>query len=83
MASMRAVDTGAVFKEPLHCVGCDAAFYFTIRKIAEAQKLACPQCGSDINLADSAYQSLVMRAKETIELIDQSSRMVSELQHAV
>jgi hypothetical protein len=82
MASMRAVDTGAVFKEPLLCFGCDEAFYFTIRKIAEAEKLACPQCGSDINLADSVYQSLVMRAKETIELIDQSSRMVSELQHA-
>jgi len=39
------VDTGAVFKHPVHCFGCDQAFYFTLRKIAEAKKLACPLCG--------------------------------------
>jgi hypothetical protein len=67
------VDTGAVFKHPVHCFGCDQAFYFTLRKIAEAKKLACPLCGSDINLTDEAYGFVVTSAKETIALIDQSS----------
>ena len=68
------VDTGAVFKHPVHCFGCDQAFYFTLRKIAEATKLACPLCGSDINLTDEAYGFVVTSVKETIALIDQSSR---------
>src|SRR5215472_18508493 len=68
------IDTGAVFKHPVHCFGCDQAFYFTLRKIAEAKKLACPLCGSDINLADEAYGFVVTSVKETIALIDQSSR---------
>jgi hypothetical protein len=68
------VDTGAVFKRPVHCFSCDQAFYFTLRKIAEAEKLACPLCGSDINLTDEAYGFVVTSVKETIALIDQSSR---------
>jgi hypothetical protein len=67
------VDTGAVFKHPVHCFDCDQAFYFTLRKIAEAQKLACPLCGSDINLTDEAYGFIVTSVKQTIALIDQSS----------
>jgi hypothetical protein len=67
-----AVDTGAVFKHPVHCFGCGQAFYFTLRKIAEAKKLACPLCGSDINLTDEAYGFVVTSVKETIALIDQS-----------
>jgi hypothetical protein len=67
------VDTGSVFKHPVHCFGCDQPFYFTLRKIAEAKKLACPLCGSNINLADEAYGFLVTSVKETIALIDQSS----------
>jgi len=70
------VDTGAVFKHPVQCFGCDQAFYFTLRKIAEAEKLACPLCGSDINLTDEAYGSVVTSVKETIALIDQGSRSV-------
>ena len=68
------VDTGAVFKHPVHCFGCDQASYFTLRKIAEAKKLACPLCGSDINLTDEAYGFVVASVKEKIALIDQSSR---------
>jgi hypothetical protein len=68
------VDTGTVFKHPVHCFGCDQAFYFTLRKIAEAKKLACPLCGSDINLTHEAYGFVVTSVKETIALIDQSSR---------
>jgi uncharacterized Zn-finger protein len=68
------VDTGAVFKHPIHCFGCDQAFYFTLRKIAEAKKLACPLCGSDINLTDEAYGFVVTSVKEAMALIDQSSR---------
>src|SRR5262249_20717807 len=68
------VDTGAVFKHPVHCFSCDQAFYFTLRKIAEAKKLACPLCGSDINLTDQAYGFVVTSVQETIALIDQSSR---------
>jgi hypothetical protein len=67
------VDTGAVFKHPVHCFGCDQPFYFTLRKIAEAKKLACPLCGSDINLTDEAYGFVVTSVRETIALIDQSS----------
>jgi hypothetical protein len=76
MASRTRVDTGAVFKHPVHCFDCDEAFYFTLRKIAEAKQLACPQCGSDINLADGTYESLVTWATETIALIDQDRRFV-------
>ena len=68
------VDTGAVFKHPVHCFGCDQAFYFTLRKIAEAKKLACPLCGSDINLTDEAYGFVVTSVRETIALIDRGSR---------
>jgi hypothetical protein len=68
------VDTGSVFKHPVHCFGCNQAFYFTLRKIAAAKKLTCPLCGSDINLTDEAYGFVVTSVKETIALIDQSSR---------
>lgn len=68
---MNRVDTGAVFKHPVHCFGCDGVFYFTLREIAGAQKLACPQCDSDINFADPAYKSLIIWAKDTITVIDQ------------
>jgi len=66
------VDTGAVFKHPVHCFGCDQASYFTLRKIAAAKKLICPLCGSDINLTDEAYGFVVTSVRETIALIDQS-----------
>jgi hypothetical protein len=68
---MNRVDTGAIFKHPVHCFGCDEVFYFTLREIAGAQKLACPQCDSDINLVDPAYESLIIWAKDTITVIDQ------------
>jgi len=68
------VDTGAVFKHPVHCFSCDQAFYFALRKIAAAKKLTCPLCGSDINLTDEAYAFVVTSVKETIGLIDQRSR---------
>jgi len=68
------VDTGAVFKHPVHCFSCDQAFYFTLRKIAEAKKLACPLCGSEINLTDEAYGAVVISVQQTIALIEQSSR---------
>jgi rRNA maturation endonuclease Nob1 len=71
MAWMNRVDTGAVFKHPVHCFGCHEAFYFTLRKIAGSEKLACPQCGSDINLGARAYESLITWAKETTASIDQ------------
>jgi transposase-like protein len=71
MAPMGRVDTGAVFKHPVHCFRCDEDFYFPLRKIVAGQKLRCPQCGSDINLGDGAYASLITWAKETIAVIDQ------------
>ena len=64
MALMRDVDTGEVFKHPVQCFRCDQAFYFTLRKIAEAKKLACPLCGSDINLTDEAYRFQVTTVKK-------------------
>jgi rRNA maturation endonuclease Nob1 len=70
------VDTGAVFKHPVHCFRCDQAFDFTLRKIAEIEKLACPLCGSEINLTDEAYGSVVTSVKEAIAVIDQGSRSV-------
>jgi hypothetical protein len=75
MALMREVDTGGVFKHPVQCFRCDQAFYFTLRKIAEVKNLACPLCGSDINLTDEAYRLEVNTVKETIARIDQSSRL--------
>ena len=73
MAFMRDVDTGGVFKHPVQCFRCDQAFYFTLRKIAEAKNLACPQCGSGINLTDEAYRFEVTTVKETIAGIDTAS----------
>jgi hypothetical protein len=67
---MSGVDTGAVFKHLVRCFGCGEAFYFPLRKIAEAKMLRCTQCGSDINLADGVYKPLVTETKETIALID-------------
>ena len=69
------VDTGAVFKRPVHCFGCGQAFYFTLRKIAEAKKLACPLCGSDIDLTDEAYGFVVTSVKETIASLTSSPRL--------
>jgi hypothetical protein len=83
MALMRNVDTGQVFKHPVQCFRCDQAFYFTLRKIAEAQNLACPLCGSNINLADEAYGFLVTKVKETIGLIDQSSGRLQPTSNAL
>jgi hypothetical protein len=68
---MNRVDTGAVFKHPVHCFGCHEVFYFTLREIVSCQTLVCPQCDSDINLADPAYESLIIWAKDTIAVIDQ------------
>jgi hypothetical protein len=73
MASMRDVDTGAVFKHPVQCFGCNQAFYFTLRRITEAKKLACPLCGSDINLTDEAYRFVVTTITETLARIEQGS----------
>jgi hydrogenase maturation factor HypF (carbamoyltransferase family) len=73
MARTSGVDTGAVFKHPVHCFHCDEDFYFTLRRIAYVEQLACPQCGCDINLADGSYENLVSSVKETIARIDQSS----------
>ena len=83
MASMWNVDTGAVFKHPVRCVECDQEFYFTLRRIAEVKKLACPLCGSDINLADEAYGFLVTEVKETLALIDQSSPRLQRISNAL
>jgi rRNA maturation endonuclease Nob1 len=71
MVPISGVDTGAVFKHPVQCFYCDETFYFTLRRIAQAKKLACPQCGSDIDLTNHSYESLVTSVKEAIALIDQ------------
>jgi rRNA maturation endonuclease Nob1 len=62
------VDTRKIIKWPVHCVGCDQAFYFTLWAIAE-NNLLCPHCGTSIDLADDAYRPLVARVKETIAAI--------------
>jgi len=63
------VDTSRIFKQPVHCVSCDEAFYFTLSSIAEKQKLTCPQCGNEINLCDDAYMPLVATIREMIGAI--------------
>jgi hypothetical protein len=73
MSSLNGVDTGAVFKHLVHCFVCEEAFYFTLRRIAEGKTLRCPQCDSDIDLADAAYNSLVTSTKETLAPIDSLS----------
>ena len=69
----RQVDTSEVFKQPVHCFRCDEAFYFTLRAIAEDEKLKCPVCGTGINLSDDGYKSLVASVRETISSISQPS----------
>jgi hydrogenase maturation factor HypF (carbamoyltransferase family) len=73
MASKNDVDTGAVFKHPVQCPSCDQAVYICLRRIAEAEKLACPLCGSDIHLADETHAFVVTKVKEMVALIDQGS----------
>ena len=75
---MRGVDTGAVFKHPVQCFGCDAAFYFSLRKIAESKALACPQCGSEINLVASTYASVVTEARQAVALIDDVQNLLQD-----
>jgi hypothetical protein len=63
------VDTSSIFKRPLHCLRCDEAFYFTLRSIAESQKLACPHCGTGMDLNDEANRPLVADVKAIIAAI--------------
>jgi DNA-directed RNA polymerase subunit RPC12/RpoP len=63
------VDTSRVFKQPVLCVSCDEAFYFTLSSIAENQELVCPQCGKRINLRDETYLPLVSTIREVIGVI--------------
>jgi hypothetical protein len=72
MARTREVDTGEVFKHPVLCLNCDQEFYFTLRRIAQGKNLACPSCGSDINLADEPHRVVVSEVTATIARIDQS-----------
>ena len=65
------VDTSSVFKRPLRCLRCDEAFYFTLRSIAETQKLACPHCASGMDLNDDAYRPVVADVKMTIKAISE------------
>jgi C4-type Zn-finger protein len=60
------VDTSEVFKQLVHCPRCDEAFYFTLRGIAEDEKLNCPVCATGINLSDDDYKSLVASVRDTI-----------------
>jgi hypothetical protein len=69
IAMARQVDTSEVFKQPVHCFRCDDAFYFTLRAIAEDEKLKCPVCGTGINLSDDRYKSLVASVRYTIKSI--------------
>jgi hypothetical protein len=66
IAMARQWDTSDVFKHPVHCFRCDEAFYFTLRAIAEDEKLNCPVCGTGINLSDDGYQSLVASVRDTL-----------------
>jgi hypothetical protein len=60
------VDTSSVFKRPLHCLRCEEAFYFTLRAIAESERLSCPQCGHYMDLNDEAYRPVVAEVKAKI-----------------
>jgi len=62
----RQVDTRDVFKHPVHCLRCDEAFYFTLKTIAEDEKLKCPICRTAINLSDDCYKSVVASVRDTI-----------------
>jgi hypothetical protein len=63
------VNTSKILKEPIQCFSCNQSFYFTLLKIAESRRLVCPLCRADINLADDAYQQLVVNVKEIISTI--------------
>jgi hypothetical protein len=65
------VDTSSVFKRPLRCLRCDEAFYFTLRAIAESQKLACPHCATGMDLNDDAYRLVVADVRATIKEISE------------
>jgi hypothetical protein len=69
----RHVDTSDVFKHPVHCFRCDEAFYFTLRAIAEEEKLKCPVCGTAINLSDDCYKPAVASVRDTIRSFSQPS----------
>jgi hypothetical protein len=65
------VDTGSVFKRPLRCLRCDEDFYFTLRSIAETQKLACPHCATGMDLNDDAYRPVVADVRAIIKAISE------------
>jgi hypothetical protein len=53
---------------------CEEAFYFTLRAIAESEKLACPQCRHYMDLNDEAYRPVVVEVKATIGSLMPSGR---------
>jgi hypothetical protein len=63
------VDTSNVFKELVHWFTCDEPFYFTLWAIAANQKLGFPHCSTAINLADRAYQALVISVRARVAAI--------------
>ena len=70
-----AVDTAAVFKQPVDCFGCGGEFYFKLSAIAENQRLKCPSCGADIDLRCEAYESQVASVRDTIATIGHLQRL--------
>jgi hypothetical protein len=72
------VDTSSVLKRPVHCFGCDEAFYFTLRAIEQSKKLICPHCGTDIDLANEAYRPLLVDVRKTVEAISDRRYSSSE-----
>jgi DNA-directed RNA polymerase subunit RPC12/RpoP len=63
------VNTSKIFKEQIQCFSCNQSFYFTLWEIAESQRVVCPYCSANINLADDAYRQLVVNVKEVISAI--------------
>jgi len=72
----RHVDTSEVFKHAVHCFRCDEALYFTLRSIAEDEKLKSPVCATAINLSDDSYKSVVAIVRDTIRSFSQPSLAV-------
>src|SRR5262245_25791441 len=64
------VDSSRVCKRPVECRECEAATYFTLREIAESQRLACAQCKAEIDLTAAAYQPLVEAVRARVIELD-------------
>ena len=69
---MRLVLTRNVVKHTVFCFSCQQEYLFTLRSIAEEDKLRCFGCGNMINTREGRYSSLREDVTKILDSLDPS-----------